>query len=272
MDFVNKKKFNFSKKDKLETERDESDKENEKEDEQEDGEDEPVKGKNPFFNKNHFKKKDKEEQEDDDSEDDEDDDEDEQETSKKRSNFVKFIKSKKKKVDEDDDVTEEGKCACQESIKTFSQLIESFEKGGLKEFSKDITNNKKLKSKDVEEDDEYDPAKTSSSIQVPKESKKNYENVDNETFTKEFEDQKSKMEGKKKLKGDAETPKTCDTVSEGLNQKQLDKREEIVKSMKKNMDTFRKHYGNDAKRILYATATKMALGKDVKDDSKEKYA
>ena len=40
---------------------------------------------------------------------------------------------------------------------------------------------------------------------------------------------------------------------------QMDKRERIVKSMKKNFAGFKKRYGDDAKSVMYATATKQAL-------------
>jgi hypothetical protein len=37
-----------------------------------------------------------------------------------------------------------------------------------------------------------------------------------------------------------------------------EKREDIVKGMKKNLGDFRKRYGKDAKSVMYATANKMA--------------
>ena len=40
---------------------------------------------------------------------------------------------------------------------------------------------------------------------------------------------------------------------------QMKKREEIVKSMKKEMPRFKKKYGDRAKDVMYATATKMAM-------------
>lgn len=41
---------------------------------------------------------------------------------------------------------------------------------------------------------------------------------------------------------------------------ELKKREEIVKSMKKDLKAFKKRYGDDAKAMIYATATKLAKG------------
>ena len=40
---------------------------------------------------------------------------------------------------------------------------------------------------------------------------------------------------------------------------QMDKREKIVKSLKKKKDEFESRYGKDAKEVMYATATKMAM-------------
>lgn len=42
-------------------------------------------------------------------------------------------------------------------------------------------------------------------------------------------------------------------------------REKIVKSMKKNFKDFRKRYGERAKEVMYATATKMAMKEDTPD-------
>ena len=48
-------------------------------------------------------------------------------------------------------------------------------------------------------------------------------------------------------------------VSEEMTDKQMKKREEIVKSMKKKMGEFKDKYGDKAKDVMYATATKMAM-------------
>ena len=43
-----------------------------------------------------------------------------------------------------------------------------------------------------------------------------------------------------------------------LTDTEVNRKEEIVKSMKKKMPEFEKNYGKDAKSVMYATATKMA--------------
>jgi hypothetical protein len=44
-----------------------------------------------------------------------------------------------------------------------------------------------------------------------------------------------------------------------MNQEQKDKREEIVKALKKKKSDFVKRYGDEAENVMYATATKQAL-------------
>jgi len=44
-------------------------------------------------------------------------------------------------------------------------------------------------------------------------------------------------------------------------------REKIVKSMKKNFKDFRSRYGSDAKSVMYATATKMAIKEETIDEA-----
>jgi hypothetical protein len=54
-------------------------------------------------------------------------------------------------------------------------------------------------------------------------------------------------------------------LQEKMTEKQMKKREEIVKSMKKNKADFEDRYGDRAKDVMYATATKMAM--DEEDDT-----
>ena len=48
-------------------------------------------------------------------------------------------------------------------------------------------------------------------------------------------------------------------VEEGMTDAQMKKREEIVMSLKKKMPEFKDKYGDKAKDVMYATATKMAM-------------
>jgi len=98
------------------------------------------------------------------------------------------------------------------------------------------------------------------------------EEPDNEQFTKELEDAKAKSEGKKKnteiAKGQPIAPVSVDEEvqvdAEVIEEKhmtgaEMEKRETIVKSMKKGMQGFKDRYGDRAKNVMYATATKQAM-------------
>jgi hypothetical protein len=114
----------------------------------------------------------------------------------------------------------------------------------------------------------------------------NQEEVDNDTFTKEVADQKAKFDGKKKGADVAkasvqavqqeQTHTTIEVVDlNGVNGVQMSnieldereltaaetaKKEDTVKSMKKNLQGFKDRYGDKAKSVMYATATKQAKG------------
>jgi hypothetical protein len=102
------------------------------------------------------------------------------------------------------------------------------------------------------------------------------EEPDNEQFTKELEDAKAKSEGKKRnteiAKGAVQAVKQeeldinaingvqISTIEEDrMNDAEKAKKEEIVKSMKKGMAGFKDRYGDRAKNVMYATATKQAM-------------
>jgi uncharacterized protein with PIN domain len=93
------------------------------------------------------------------------------------------------------------------------------------------------------------------------------EEPDNEEFTKEVEDQKKSMEGKKKqpevAKASVQAVKQEEVELEEktLSEPETAKKEEIVKSMKKNVQGFKARYGDRAKSVMYATATKIAKEK-----------
>lgn len=108
------------------------------------------------------------------------------------------------------------------------------------------------------------------------------EEPDNETFTKELEDQKASMAGKKKqpsvaapsTQGVKQMPEEVEvfdadeingtqveTIDERtLSEPEMKKREDYVKGMKKKLSGFKERYGERAKEVMYATATKMAKG------------
>jgi len=102
------------------------------------------------------------------------------------------------------------------------------------------------------------------------------EEPDNEQFTKELEDAKAKSEGKKRnteiAKGSVQAVKQEELDINAINGVQMstieermmtepekEKKEDIVKSMKKGMAGFKDRYGSRANDVMYATATKQAM-------------
>jgi hypothetical protein len=103
----------------------------------------------------------------------------------------------------------------------------------------------------------------------------------NDQYNAELDDAKAKAEGKKKqpelTKGYVQAVKSeeteievidadkvngvqIDTIEEReMTEPEMKKREEIVKSMKKGMAGFKERYGERAKNVMYAAATKQAM-------------
>jgi hypothetical protein len=114
------------------------------------------------------------------------------------------------------------------------------------------------------------------------------EEVDSEDFEKEMKDQKDKFDGKKKgadvakasvqaVKNEEVEEETIEvelvldgtngyaqeTVQErSLSAGEMKKKEEVVKSMKKSLSGFKERYGDRAKEVMHATATKIAKKED----------
>jgi hypothetical protein len=92
------------------------------------------------------------------------------------------------------------------------------------------------------------------------------EEVTNDEFTKEFEDQKASFEGKKKqpkvaagkTTGVKEMPEEVELDERSLTSSEKTEMEKNVKGMKKKLSGFKQRYGERAKEVMYATATKMA--------------
>ena len=59
--------------------------------------------------------------------------------------------------------------------------------------------------------------------------------------------------------------KAGETVKEEMSDDQMKKREEIVKSMKKDKAGFKDRYGDRAETVMYATATKMAMKEEAEE-------
>tara|TARA_Y100000114_G_scaffold24018_1_gene19727 strand:- start:2962 stop:3516 length:555 start_codon:yes stop_codon:yes gene_type:complete len=64
---------------------------------------------------------------------------------------------------------------------------------------------------------------------------------------------------KVKLDPNKSMDKVVKTLEDKMTDAEMDKREKIVKSMKKKKDDFKARYGDQADDVMYATATKMAM-------------
>ena len=114
--------------------------------------------------------------------------------------------------------------------------------------------------------DELKVTKESSHMHKEKKKKKveaahdDEEGQDTDTEKDKKKDDKKVGKGKK---DDIDTePKMDDSkmvAEKEMTDDQKKKREEIVKSMKKDMPRFKEKYGERAKEVMYATATKMAM-------------
>ena len=116
--------------------------------------------------------------------------------------------------------------------------------------------------------------------------KKKLDSVDPKAVKKDFDDRKDKdidndgdvddsdeylhnrrkaiskaisKESKKEKDSGKEAVDTSPTLDEEMTDEQKKKREEIVLSMKKKMPEFKAKYGDRAKDVMYATATKLAM-------------
>ena len=69
--------------------------------------------------------------------------------------------------------------------------------------------------------------------------------------------------GVKRIKQSEYDSKIHNLAERNMSATEMDKREEIVKGMKKKLSDFRARYGNRAKDVMYATATKSAMKEDL---------
>jgi hypothetical protein len=90
------------------------------------------------------------------------------------------------------------------------------------------------------------------------------EEATNAEFTAELEKAKAKAEGREKANVAAASVQSVEVKEEveleerTLTEPEMKKKEDVVKSMKKNLSSFKQRYGDRAKEVMYATATKIA--------------
>jgi hypothetical protein len=148
---------------------------------------------------------------------------------------------------------------------TFTGLLNTYRQGGLKPFLESLSReeeeqlidelSKEIADETMEVIDAGDYAEATIG-----------EEADTAEFTKDLETNKAKESGKTKqpnlAKGDVIAVKNeeVEQVEERhMTDAEMTKRETIVKSMKKGLSGFKQRYGDKAKNVMYATATKQAM-------------
>jgi len=142
---------------------------------------------------------------------------------------------------------------------SFTEMLELYNEHGLKVLAPIETEEMDIDGTTIEV---IDADKVNGFIETTIE-----EEVTNDEFTKEYEDQKASFEGKKKqpkvaagkTTGVKEMPESVEQIDEReLTKGEASKKEDYVKGMKKKLSGFKERYGDRAKSVMYATATKMA--------------
>ncbi len=148
---------------------------------------------------------------------------------------------------------------------TFTGLLNTYRQGGLKPFLESLSReeeeqliddlSKEIADETMEVIDAGDYAEATIG-----------EEADTAEFAQNLETNKAKSSGKTKqpnlAKGDVIAVKNeeVEQVEERhMTDAEMTKRETIVKSMKKGLSGFKQRYGDKAKNVMYATATKQAM-------------
>jgi hypothetical protein len=161
-----------------------------------------------------------------------------------RQNFVRSTRvNEKKKVNEE---------------LSFTEMLELYNEHGLKVLAPIETEEMDIDGTTIEV---IDGDKINGFVETTVE-----EEVTNDEFTKEFKDQQASFEGKKKqpkvaagkTMGVKEMPEEYELDERSLTSDEKSEMEKNVKGMKKKLSGFKDRYGERAKEVMYATATKMA--------------
>jgi hypothetical protein len=133
----------------------------------------------------------------------------------------------------------------------FSEMVESYSEGGVKGLFKTLAEEPTSAEFDAQLDDaKKRAAGTKKQPDVAKAAVQAVQNEQTHT-TVEFIDYND-VNGVKYTEIDLEERK--------MSEPEMEKKEEIVKGMKKGLAGFKERYGKDAKSVMYATATKQAKG------------
>jgi len=141
---------------------------------------------------------------------------------------------------------------------SFTEMLELYNEHGLKVLAPIEVEEEKIGDQTIEV---IDADKVNGVVETI------VEEPDNALFTKELKDQEAAAAGKKpqpkvsagKTTGVKVMPEEVEQIDEReLTTGEAKKKEEYVKGMKKGLSGFKQRYGERAKSVMYATATKMA--------------
>ena len=132
----------------------------------------------------------------------------------------------------------------------FSEMVESYSEGGVKGLFKTLAEEPTSAEFDAEIKKAQAKSEGKEKADVAKAAVQAVQNEQTHT-TVEFIDYND-VNGVKYTEIDLEERK--------MSEPEMEKKEEIVKGMKKGLAGFKERYGKDAKSVMYATATKQAKG------------
>lgn len=141
---------------------------------------------------------------------------------------------------------------------SFTEMLELYNEHGLKVLAPIETEEEQIGDQTIEV---IDADKINGVVATAIE-----EEATEEEFNKELKDQQASFAGKKKqppvaagkTTGVKTMPEEVELDERTLTPAETAKKEQIVKSMKKGLSGFKQRYGERAKEVMYATATKQA--------------
>ena len=152
-----------------------------------------------------------------------------------------------------------------EKKKKFSEMVNLYQNGGMKPFMEAL-------SKEEEEEIIDEVSKEIADYTMDVIDAGEYtevtigEEASQDEFNAEIEKAKAKSQGRDKAEVakaavQAVKQEEVELGEDNMNSAEMEKREKIVKGMKKGMAGFKERYGARAKNVMYATATKRAMEK-----------
>ena len=152
-----------------------------------------------------------------------------------------------------------------EKKKKFSEMVNLYQDGGMKSFMEALS--KEEEDEIIDEVSKEIADYTMDVIDAGEYTEVTIgEEASQEEFNAEIEKAKAKSQGRDKAEVakaavQAVKQEEVELGEDNMNSAEMEKREKIVKGMKKGMAGFKERYGARAKNVMYATATKRAMEK-----------